>query len=180
VLAVGLVIDSLSAFVAIGGLLRILEHFSAWPFAVYRAFIGAVLLAALGRSDDGGSFPANVVIPGALIKCPHRAGRRVGFSPLLSYCHPEISWRRLTGHPLGLRIALAFRWRAIVTNPRRDSFNRSVTVHHPHGLHLSILRYFRATKAASASEDSVISSSPAVQWITAKRISCLVPVDQIV
>ena len=47
VLAVGLVIGSLSAFVAIGGLLRILERFSAWPFAVYRAFIGAVLLAGL-------------------------------------------------------------------------------------------------------------------------------------
>src|SRR6202035_3163684 len=47
VLAVGLVIASLSAFVAIGGLLRILERFSAWPFAVYRAFIGAVLLAGV-------------------------------------------------------------------------------------------------------------------------------------
>jgi undecaprenyl-diphosphatase len=44
VLAVGLVIASLSAFVAIWGLLRILERFSAWPFAVYRALIGAVLL----------------------------------------------------------------------------------------------------------------------------------------
>src|SRR5580693_2945464 len=39
VLAVCLVIASLSAFVAIGGLLRILERFSAWPFAVYRAFL---------------------------------------------------------------------------------------------------------------------------------------------
>ena len=47
VLAVGLVIASLSAFVAIWGLLRILERFSAWPFAVYRAFIGAVLLAGV-------------------------------------------------------------------------------------------------------------------------------------
>jgi len=47
VLAVGLVIGSFSAFVAIGGLLRILERFSAWPFAVYRAFIGAVLLAGV-------------------------------------------------------------------------------------------------------------------------------------
>ncbi len=44
VLAVGLVVASLSAFVAIWGLLRILERFSAWPFAVYRALIGAVLL----------------------------------------------------------------------------------------------------------------------------------------
>jgi undecaprenyl-diphosphatase len=44
VLAVGLVVASLSAFVAIWGLLRILERFSAWPFVVYRAFIGVVLL----------------------------------------------------------------------------------------------------------------------------------------
>ena len=47
VLAVGLIIASLSAFVAIWGLLRILERFSAWPFAVYRALIGAVLLAGI-------------------------------------------------------------------------------------------------------------------------------------
>jgi undecaprenyl-diphosphatase len=44
VLVLGLIVASLSAFVAIWGLLRILERFSAWPFAVYRAFIGAVLL----------------------------------------------------------------------------------------------------------------------------------------
>jgi undecaprenyl-diphosphatase len=44
VLAVGLVIASLSAFVAIWSLMRILERFSAWPFVVYRAFIGVVLL----------------------------------------------------------------------------------------------------------------------------------------
>jgi undecaprenyl-diphosphatase len=47
VLAVGLVVASLSAFVAIWSLLRILERFSAWPFAVYRAFIGAVLLVGV-------------------------------------------------------------------------------------------------------------------------------------
>jgi undecaprenyl-diphosphatase len=47
VLAVGLIIASLSAFVAIWGVLRILERFSAWPFAVYRALIGAVLLAGV-------------------------------------------------------------------------------------------------------------------------------------
>ena len=47
VLAIGLIIASLSAFVAIWGLLRILERFSAWPFAVYRALIGAVLLAGV-------------------------------------------------------------------------------------------------------------------------------------
>jgi undecaprenyl-diphosphatase len=43
-LAVGLIVASLSAFVAIWGLLRILERFSAWPFVAYRAFIGFVLL----------------------------------------------------------------------------------------------------------------------------------------
>ena len=47
VLIVGLVVASLSAFVAIWGLLRILERYSAWPFAVYRAFIGVVLLAGV-------------------------------------------------------------------------------------------------------------------------------------
>jgi undecaprenyl-diphosphatase len=47
VLAVGLVVASLSAFVAIWGLLQILERYSAWPFAIYRAFIGAVLLAGV-------------------------------------------------------------------------------------------------------------------------------------
>ena len=47
VLIVGLVVASLSAFVAIWALLRILERFSAWPFAVYRAFIGVVLLAGV-------------------------------------------------------------------------------------------------------------------------------------
>ena len=47
VLAVGLVVASLSAFVAIWGLLRILERFSTWPFAAYRAFIGAVLLVGV-------------------------------------------------------------------------------------------------------------------------------------
>ena len=44
VLGVGLLIASLSAFVAIWGLLRILERYSAWPFAVYRVLIGVVLL----------------------------------------------------------------------------------------------------------------------------------------
>ncbi len=44
ILAVGLVVASISAFVAIWGLLRILERFSAWPFVVYRALIGVVLL----------------------------------------------------------------------------------------------------------------------------------------
>ncbi len=43
-LAVGLIVASLSAFAAIWGLLRILEKFSAWPFVAYRAFIGLFLL----------------------------------------------------------------------------------------------------------------------------------------
>jgi undecaprenyl-diphosphatase len=47
VLAIGLVVASLSAFVAIWGLLRILERFSAWPFAAYRVFIGVVLLVGV-------------------------------------------------------------------------------------------------------------------------------------
>jgi len=47
VLLVGLLVASLSAFVAIWGLLRILERFSAWPFAVYRALLGAALLIGL-------------------------------------------------------------------------------------------------------------------------------------
>lgn len=44
VLAVGLVVASISALAAIWGLMRILERFSAWPFVAYRAFIGIVLL----------------------------------------------------------------------------------------------------------------------------------------
>jgi len=47
ILIVGLVIASISAFVAIWGLLRILENFSAWPFVIYRAFIGIVLLVGV-------------------------------------------------------------------------------------------------------------------------------------
>ena len=47
ILGFGLVIASLSAFAAIWGLLRILERFSAWPFAVYRGVMGVVLLACV-------------------------------------------------------------------------------------------------------------------------------------
>jgi undecaprenyl-diphosphatase len=47
ILIVGLVVASISAFVAIWGLLRILEKFSAWPFVFYRAFIGIVLLVGV-------------------------------------------------------------------------------------------------------------------------------------
>ncbi len=47
VLAVGLVVASISAFVAIWGLMRILERFSAWPFVVYRGLLGVGLLVGL-------------------------------------------------------------------------------------------------------------------------------------
>ena len=44
ILAVGLVVASISAFAAIWGLMRILERFSSWPFVVYRFLIGVLLL----------------------------------------------------------------------------------------------------------------------------------------
>lgn len=47
VLAVGLVVGSISAFFAIWTLMRVLERFSAWPFAIYRAALGVILLIAL-------------------------------------------------------------------------------------------------------------------------------------
>jgi undecaprenyl-diphosphatase len=47
VLAVGLLVASVSAFMAIWGLMRILERFSAWPFVVYRGLLGVGLLAAV-------------------------------------------------------------------------------------------------------------------------------------
>jgi undecaprenyl-diphosphatase len=47
VLGVGLLVASLSAFVAIWALLRVLERYSAWPFAAYRAFLGVVLVAGI-------------------------------------------------------------------------------------------------------------------------------------
>ncbi len=46
VLAVGLVVGSVSAFLAIFLLMRILERFSTWPFVIYRIGIGVVLLVA--------------------------------------------------------------------------------------------------------------------------------------
>lgn len=47
VLVFGLVVASLSSFVAIWGLLRILERFSAWPFVVYRFLLGVFLLVGV-------------------------------------------------------------------------------------------------------------------------------------
>ncbi len=46
-LIVGLVIASLSAFVTIWGLMRFLERFSTWPFVIYRAVLGIVILAGV-------------------------------------------------------------------------------------------------------------------------------------
>ncbi|MBZ9961662.1 MULTISPECIES: undecaprenyl-diphosphate phosphatase [unclassified Mesorhizobium] len=47
ILAVGLVVASLSAFFAIWGLMRVLERFSAWPFVIYRGGLGIALLLGL-------------------------------------------------------------------------------------------------------------------------------------
>lgn len=47
VLAVGLVVASISAFFAIWGLMRVLERFSAWPFVIYRGLLGIVLLSSV-------------------------------------------------------------------------------------------------------------------------------------
>jgi undecaprenyl-diphosphatase len=47
ILAVGLVVATISAFVAIWSLMRILEKSSAWWFVAYRFFIGVVLLAGV-------------------------------------------------------------------------------------------------------------------------------------
>ena len=47
VLAVGLVVASISAFFAIWTLLKVLERYSSWPFALYRAFMGGQLLTSV-------------------------------------------------------------------------------------------------------------------------------------
>jgi undecaprenyl-diphosphatase len=47
VLAVGLLVASLSAFLAIWGLMRVLERFSAWPFVVYRGILGVMILVGI-------------------------------------------------------------------------------------------------------------------------------------
>jgi len=47
VLIFGLLIASLSAFVAIWGLMRYLERFSTWPFVAYRGLLGIVILAGV-------------------------------------------------------------------------------------------------------------------------------------
>lgn len=45
-LAVGLIVSSLSAFLAIWGLMRFLERSSTWPLIIYRAAFGLVVIAA--------------------------------------------------------------------------------------------------------------------------------------
>jgi undecaprenyl-diphosphatase len=47
VLAVGLVIASVSAFATIWGLMRILERFSTWPFVAYRLLLGVAILGGV-------------------------------------------------------------------------------------------------------------------------------------
>jgi undecaprenyl-diphosphatase len=45
ILLVGLITGSLSAFIAIWGLLRFVERLSTWPIIIYRAVMGALILA---------------------------------------------------------------------------------------------------------------------------------------
>jgi undecaprenyl-diphosphatase len=45
ILGIGLVVSSLSAFVAIWVLMRFLERFSTWPLVIYRAIFGLVVIA---------------------------------------------------------------------------------------------------------------------------------------
>jgi undecaprenyl-diphosphatase len=47
ILFVGLIVASISAFLAIWGLMRVLQNFSTWPFAVYRFVLGAVILVGV-------------------------------------------------------------------------------------------------------------------------------------
>ena len=47
VLGLGLLVASISAFFAIWTLLKVLERFSSWPFALYRAFMGGLLLTSV-------------------------------------------------------------------------------------------------------------------------------------
>jgi undecaprenyl-diphosphatase len=46
ILFVGLLVASISAFVAIWTLMHILERFSSWPFVIYRGLMGVFLLTA--------------------------------------------------------------------------------------------------------------------------------------
>jgi undecaprenyl-diphosphatase len=44
ILAVGIVVGALSAFIAVWGLMRFLERFSTWPFVAYRIALGVLVL----------------------------------------------------------------------------------------------------------------------------------------
>ena len=50
ILALGLVVASISAFAAIWMLMHVLERFSAWPFVVYRGGLGIILLLTVSRA----------------------------------------------------------------------------------------------------------------------------------
>ncbi|HUI14177.1 MAG TPA: undecaprenyl-diphosphate phosphatase [Xanthobacteraceae bacterium] len=47
VLIVGIGVAAVSAFFAIWGLMKILENFSSWPFAIYRFLLGLVILVGV-------------------------------------------------------------------------------------------------------------------------------------
>ena len=47
VLAVGIAVGVISSLVAIWGLMRVLERFSAWPFVAYRIILGLVILGGV-------------------------------------------------------------------------------------------------------------------------------------
>ena len=49
ILGLGLIVASVSAFVAIWGLMRFLREHSTWPFALYRLGLGVVLLVGVSR-----------------------------------------------------------------------------------------------------------------------------------
>ena len=50
ILAVGLIVASVSAFVAIWALMRVLERFSAWPFVLYRGILGILLVFGMAHA----------------------------------------------------------------------------------------------------------------------------------
>lgn len=49
----GLFVASISAFVAIWGLMKFLERFSTWPFVIYRAALGVFLVSAVSTGWFG-------------------------------------------------------------------------------------------------------------------------------
>jgi undecaprenyl-diphosphatase len=48
ILGIGLVVSSLSAYLAVWGLMRFLEKFSTWPLIIYRALFGLALAIGAG------------------------------------------------------------------------------------------------------------------------------------